>query len=132
VRILKHIILLLITLAASINLFNLCSVSVDVICVVEPVNVAHCGGKTEQNSYKFILKDSRAPKSKAHISRCTPRAFAILLADPPPHFAVPPTVGPKKTASIALGELMPRQFNFPLLHGFPLRGVLSNTENFVY
>lgn len=120
------------TFAESIILFNLCSVSAGETTWVDPVNVAHCAGRTVQNSYRFILKDSRAPNSKAQISRWICRACTRRELEPPPHFADPLTCGPKKIASIGPGEVVPRQFNVPLLfHGFPLFGALSmNTNGF--
>lgn len=115
------------TFAASMILFNLCSVSAGITGWVEPVNVAHWAGKTVQNSTKFILSDSSAPKSRPQISRWICLACARRELEPPPHFADPLTCGPKNIASIGPGDVVPRQFNVPLLfHGLPLFGALQN------
>lgn len=106
-------------------LLSLCSVSVGITGCVEPVSVAHCAGKTVQNSTKFIFSDSSAPKRRQQISRCICRAWESRELDPPPHFADPLTCGPKNIASIGPGDVVPRQFRVPLLfHGFPLFGAL--------
>lgn len=117
------------TFAESMILFKRCSVSVDDTVCVDPVSVAHCAGSTVQNSNKFILNDSKAPNNKAQISRWICRAWVRRELDPPPHFADPLTVGPKKIASIGFGDVEPRQFNVLLLfHGFPLFGALRRKE----
>lgn len=70
-------------------------------------------------------------KSKAHISLWTTLALTNETL-PPLHFAVP-TCGPKNTASMGPGDIVPRQLSFPLpIHGFVLRGALyieKNDEN---
>lgn len=102
------------TLAESTSLLSRCSVSaVETVCV-DPVSVAHCAGSTVQNSQRFILNDSKALSSKAQTSLWINRACVKRELEPPPHFAWLPGGGPKKIASIWLGDVVPRQFNLPL------------------